>query len=258
MRVGVVGYGTVGQATARLFNGAAVYDPLKGYADASALDRCQVVFICVPTPTLPGGECDLSLVYGSISEISPHIDEDRVVAIRSTVPPGTVRQLQETFAHAHFASTPEFLRADYMEQDALQPSRVVIGADTAYSQQVLLKAYRSRLRDRVPYVVTDSLTAEFIKYVANCFLATKISYAREIRTAARRLGAHYDDVVQAVGLDPRIGSGDEWWLEGLRDECLLKDLSAFVKLLRGWRSDGRLLTTVLASQDMDLAGQKAK
>lgn len=258
MRVGVVGYGTVGQGAARLFKDVAVYDPPKGYADPSVLAGCPVVFVCVATPSLPDGRCDLSMVYGAVAEIAPHINEDQVVAVRSTVPPGTVRQLQETFAHAHFAANPEFLRADHLEEDSLWPARVVIGADTTYSQQVLLKAYRSRLKVRVPYLVTDSLTAEFIKYAANCFLATKISYAREIRKAARRLGAHYDDVVRALSLDPRIGGGDEWWLPGLQDECLLKDLSAFVRLLHGWRTEGRLLATVLASEDMDLAGQKAR
>lgn len=255
MRVGIVGYGIVGQATAQLFKNAAVYDPPKGYTDPSVLDRCPLVFLCVPTPSLPNGACDLSMVHQAISQIAGHIKENQVVAVRSTVPPGTVRQLQETFVHAHFAANPEFLRADHLEEDALRPKRVVIGADIAYSQQLLLKAYRARLRDRVPYVLTDSLTAEFIKYVANTFLATKIAFAGEIRNAARRLGAHYHDVVHAVGLDPRIGGGDEWWLDGLRDECLPKDISAFVSLLRAWRSEGRLLTTVLASEDLDRAGQ---
>jgi UDP-glucose 6-dehydrogenase len=90
---------------------------------------------------------------------------------------------------------------------------VVIGADTVYSRQVLLSLYNSRLGRRAAYVVTDSVTAEFIKYAANCFLATKITYAQEIRKAARRIGAHYDDVVRAVGMDPRIGPGDEWFLD---------------------------------------------
>ena len=258
MRVGIVGYGTVGQATAQLFKNVAVYDPPKGYTDPSVLDKCPLLFLCVPTPSLPDGRCDLSLVYQAISQIAGHIKENQVVAVRSTVPPGTVRQLQETFAHAHFASNPEFLRADHLEEDALRPKRVVIGADIDYSQQLLLKAYRGRFKDRVPYVLTDSLTAEFIKYAANTFLATKIAFARDIRKAARRLGAHYDDAVRAVSLDPRIGGGDEWWLDGLRDECLPKDLSAFVSLLRAWRTEGRLLTTVLASEDMDRVGQVAR
>ncbi len=257
MRVGIVGYGVVGEATGRLFNSAAVYDPLKGYADPSVLAGCRVVFMCVPTPTLPDGRCDLSLLYGAIGDIAGHLNKDQVVAVRSTVPPGTTRQLQEAFAQAHFAANPEFLRAHRATEDALWPSRVVIGADSAYSRQVLLNIYRSRLGERVPYVVTDSVTAEFMKYAANCFLATKILYGRLIRKAAQRLGARYEDIVRGLALDPRIGVGEEWWLEGLRDECLPKDLTAFVNLLRRWRTERRLLEIVLDIKNEDLARERA-
>lgn len=257
MRVGIVGYGVVGQATARLFKSAAMYDPAKGYTDSSVLAGCRVVFVCVPAPTLPDGRCDLSFLYGAIGDIAGHLNKDQVVAVRSTVPPGTTRQLQETFAQAHFAANPEFLRAHRATEDALRPPRVVIGADSVYSRQTLLDTYRSRLGERVPHVVTDSVTAEFIKYAANCFLAAKILYGRVIRKAAQRLGADYEDVVRSLALDPRIGGGEEWWLEGLRDECLPKDLTAFVNLLRRWRAERRLLETVLEIKNEDLARERA-
>ena len=178
-----------------------------------------------------------------------------VLVIRSTVPPGTVRQLQEGFPNTHLASNPEFLRAHRLEEDSLRPSRVVIGADTAYSRQRLLKLYHSRLGRGVPYVITDSVTAEFIKYAANCFLATKITYAQEIRKATHHIGTHYEDVVRAVSLDPRIGPGDEWFLDGLNDECLPKDLEAFISLLRSWSTDSRLLETVYDLKDKPLRGR---
>lgn len=254
---GIVGYGTVGQATARLFGQVAIYDPQKGYTDVSALARCPVSFVCVPTPTLSDGRCDLSSVHDAVSQVAPILSDKHVVAIRSTVPPGTVRQLQEAFANIHFASNPEFLRAHRWAEDSLRPARVVIGADTVYSRQLLLKVYHSCLGRRVPYVITDSVTAELIKYVANCFLATKIMYAREIRKAARRIGAHYEDIVRAAALDPRIGPGDEWFLDGLNDECLPKDLEAFVSLLRDWRTDRRLLETVLQLKSKPLADRAA-
>ena len=256
--VGIVGYGTVGQATALLFKDVAIYDPPKGHTDVAALARCSVSFVCVPTPTLSNGRCDLSFVYDSVSQVAPILSDKQVLAIRSAVPPGTVRQLQESFSNTHFASNPEFLRAHRLEEDALRPSRVVIGADTVYSRQVLLRLYNSRLGRRAAYVVTDSVTAEFIKYAANCFLATKITYALEIRKAARRIGAHYDDVVRAVGLDPRIGPGDEWFLDGLNDECLPKDLEAFIFLLRSWRTDRRLLETVRQLKSEPLPVRAAK
>ena len=251
--VGIVGHGTVGQATALLFKDVAVYDPQKGHTDVAALARCPVSFVCVPTPTLGNGRCDLSFVYEAASQVAPILSDKQVLVIRSTVPPGTVRQLEESFPNTHFASNPEFLRAHRIAEDALRPPRVVIGADIVYSRQMLLKTYHSRLGRRASYVVTDSVTAEFIKYAANCFLATKITYAQEIRKAARGIGAHHEDVVRAVGLDPRIGPGDEWFLDGLTDECLPKDLEAFVSLLRGWRADSRLLETVRQLKDERLA-----
>ncbi len=280
LTTGIVGYGTVGQATALLFEDVAIYDPPKGHTDLSALAGCPVSFVCVPTPTLTDGRCDLSFVYDAVSRVAPILSNKQILAIRSTVPPGTVRQLQEEFPNTHIASNPEFQRADHLEEGSLrpsrvvigadteicslcsrslshhlQPSRVVIGADTTYSQQLLLEAYRSCLKDHVPYLVTDSVTAEFIKYAANCFLATKITYAQEIRKAASRIGAHYGDVVRAVGLDPRIGPGDEWFLDRLDDHCLPKDLEAFTSLLRSWRTDSRLLETVRDLKDEPLRGR---
>ncbi len=252
LTTGIVGYGTVGQATALLFEDVAIYDPPKGHTDLSALARCPVSFVCVPTPTLTNGRCDLSFVYDAVSQVAPILSTKHVLVIRSTVPPGTVRQLQEGFPNTHLASNPEFLRAHRLEEDSLRPSRVVIGADTVYSRQRLLKLYHSRLGRGVPYVITDSVTAEFIKYAANCFLATKIAYAQEIRKATHHIGTHYEDVVRAVGLDPRIGPGDEWFLDGLNDECLPKDLEAFISLLRSWRTDSRLLETVHDLKDEPL------
>ena len=257
MNVGIVGYGIVGQATAHLFESAAVYDPPKGYADPSILAGCGVLFVCVPTPTLPDGRCDVSILYGAIEDIARHLNKDQVVAVRSTVPPGTTRQLQEAFAQAHFAANPEFLRAHRAIEDMLRPSRVVIGADSVHSRQMLLNTYRSRLGERVPYVVTDSVTAEFIKYATNCFLATKILYGRVIRKAAQRLGADYEKVVRSLALDPRVGAGEEWRLEGLRDECLPKDLTVFVGLLRRWRTERRLLETALEIKNEDLVRDRA-
>ncbi len=255
--MGIVGYGTVGRATASLFRDVAIYDPYQGYDDLASLADRDVVFVCVPTPNRPDGHCDLSAVYDAVRRVVPRLSERQVVAIRSTVPPGTARRLQEAFPNTHFAANPEFLRAHRLEEDAKRPSRVVIGADTVFARQSLLRAYHSCFRDRVPYLVTDSLTAEFIKYAANCFLATKILYARELRRAAKRLGVSFGDVVMALGLDPRIGGGEEWWLEGLQDECLPKDLEAFVHFLRSRGIERELLETLLRLRDSTLMTEGA-
>ena len=254
MLIGIIGYGTVGQATARLFEDVAICDPPKGYDEVSALQRCEVIFACLPTPTTADGRCDLTHVYDALDSIAPQLSHGQVVAVRSTVPPGTVRRLQGAFPNTHFVSNPEFLRAHRLEEDALRPRRVVIGGDSVYARQVVLRAYHSRLGREVPCLVTDSVTAEFIKYAANAFLATKIVFGREIRVAAQRLGIDYHDVVRAMSLDPRIGGGEEWWLEGLHDECLPKDLVGFITWLRSRQIDRELLETVskLGRLEVDL------
>jgi len=244
MLIGIIGYGTVGQATASLFEDVAIYDPPKGHDEISALQRCEVIFACLPTPTTEDGRCDLTHVYDALDLIAPQLSHGQVVAVRSTVPPGTVRRLQGAFPNTHFVSNPEFLRAHRIEEDTLRPRRVVIGGDSVFARQLVLRAYHARLGRQVPYLVTDSVTAEFIKYAANAFLATKIVFGREIREASERIGANHHDVVKAMSLDPRIGGGEEWWLDGLYDECLPKDLDAFITWLRGWDVDRELLETV--------------
>ena len=254
MPVGIIGYGTVGQATAHLFKDVVIYDPPKGYEDASALGGCSIVFLSVPTPSALDGRCDLGAVYQALGVIAPQLSDSQVVAVRSTVPPGTVRQLQAAFPNTRFASNPEFVRAHKAEEDSVRPWRVVIGGDSAYVREAVRQVYYERLRRSVPYLVTDSLTAEYIKFAANGFLATKIVYALQIRQAAQHAGADYDAVVQGLSLDPRIGGGDEWWLEGLDDECLPKDLEAFLHLLRDWQGDAGLLEAVsqLSRPEVDL------
>lgn len=247
--VGIIGYGSVGRATELLFKKAVIFDPPKGYDDPTQLQKCPVSFVCVPTPTGRDGRCDLRLVHDAVKSVAPLLSDSQVLAIRSTVPPGTARQLQEEYSNTHIASNPEFLRSHRLKEDALRPFRVVIGGDSVYARQLLLRTYHSRLTRRVPYIVTDSITAELIKYIANSFLSVKISYAHQIRRAAARLGADYDEVVRAVGLDPRIGSGDEWFLDRLDDECLPKDLRAFVSLLRSWNTERWLLEAVLAHEE---------
>ncbi|HEY8490679.1 MAG TPA: hypothetical protein VIO14_06770 [Dehalococcoidia bacterium] len=232
--MGVVGYGVVGQATAHLFGGAAVYDPAKGFDDPAVLADCPVIFLCVPTPTVHGRN-DLSLLHHALAALAPVLREGQVLAVRSTVLPGTMRALGARYPRLRFAANPEFLRSHRAFQDALRPYRTVVGADDPGTAEAVVRAYRARLPADTPFVVTDSVSAELIKYAANAFLATKIAYAHEVWAAAQRLGADYGAVSTALGLDPRIGAGEELVVDpddpGFSDECLPKDLAAFVTFL---------------------------
>lgn len=237
-RVGVIGYGVVGEATARLFDQPAIFDPPKGYDDPRVLMDCDIIFLAVPVPT-ELGKNDLSIVHEVLDRITPILRPDQIIAVRSTVLPGTVRALQAQYSGVRFASNPEFLRAHRAFEDARHPYRVVIGADEPEVAVRVADVYRPRLDPRVEFVLTDSRTAEMIKYAANVFLALKISYMHEIWDACRALEIDYEVVRRGLALDPRIGDGEaneELDVRpaqlGFDDECLPKDLAAFIGFLR--------------------------
>jgi len=233
MKIGVVGYGIIGQATASLFQDVVIYDPCKGYHDTSVLGNCALVFVCVPTPTV-NGRNDLTILQTVLTKLIPHLS-GQVVCIRSTILPGTTRSLQQRWPQTAFAFNPEFLRAHHAFEDALNPHRVVISADTKWIGDVVADAYRASRARITKLIITDSITAEMIKYASNCFLAMKITYANEIFDACNALGVDYEQVRQGMSLDPRIGDSDELDINpngrGFRDECLPKDLDAFISFL---------------------------
>jgi UDPglucose 6-dehydrogenase len=236
MRVGIVGYGVIGRATGSIFPDLVVYDPMKGHPDAAPLAGCDVVFVCVPTPTT-GGRQDLSIVEEALEAVAPELREEQVVAIRSTVLPGSTALLQKRYPRLLLAANPEFLRAHQAAADMREPHRVVIGADHPTARDRLVAAYDGSLivDVRRRYVLTDATTAELIKYAANAYLATKMSYFNEMYDICQELQADYEALRAALGMDPRIGPGEETHINprsrGFDDECLPKDLEAFIGYL---------------------------
>ena len=235
--VGVIGDGVVGHATAELFGATAIYDPPKGYADPSVLADCEIIFLSVPVPTVTG-QNDLTILHQALGAVSPVLSPDQIIAVRSTVLPGTNRALQEEYPGVRFASNPEFLRAHRAVEDARHPHRVVIGADDRAIGERIAATYRERLDPGTPFIHTDTRTAEMIKYAANAYLAMKISYVHEIWDACRLLEIDFDSVRRALAADPRIGDGEaneELNVRpdrlGFDDECLPKDLAAFTGFL---------------------------
>jgi UDPglucose 6-dehydrogenase len=237
MRVGIVGYGVIGKATASIFPEIVVYDPLKGYPDPSPLGACDVIFICVPTPTV-GGRQDISIVEQALEWTAPFLRPEQVVAIRSTVLPGTTQRLQERHPQLGLAHNPEFLRSHRAMEDAREPHRIVLGADLPHVRRALVDVYRESMVADLErrLILTDATTAELIKYAANCYLAMKISYFNEMYDVGRALNADYETLSTALGMDPRIASGEETRINpsnrGFDDECLPKDLDAFIGFLQ--------------------------
>jgi UDPglucose 6-dehydrogenase len=193
----------------------------------------EVIFLCVGTPPGPKGEADLSQVFGAAKTIAGAMTAYRLIVQKSTVPVGTGARLRATIAkHARrgakfdVASNPEFLREGSAVDNFMRPDRIVIGADTPKARTLLRDLYRPLYLIETPAIVTNIRTAELIKYAANAFLATKISFINEMANLADAMGANVHDVAKAMGLDRRIGPKFLHPGPGYGGSCLPKDTKA--------------------------------
>ena len=180
---------------------------------AEGMREADIVFIAVQTPQSASGEADLQYVLKVSEEIGALLDDYKVIVTKSTVPVGTNRRVAEVIranlrseVEFDMASNPEFLREGSSIEDFMRPDRVVIGAETARSEELLSEIYRPLYLLDTPIVSCPRIeTAELIKYASNSFLAVKISFINEIATLADKVGADVSQVSKAMGLDRRIG-----------------------------------------------------
>lgn len=216
-----------------------------------AVRGADAVFIAVGTPSRRGdGHADLSYVYGAAQEIAKAIDGYTVVVNKSTVPVGTGREVEriirETRPDGDFdvVSNPEFLREGSAINDFMRPDRVVIGTESPRAQDVLRQIYRVLYLIEKPIVFTSRESAEMIKYAANAFLATKITFINEIADLCEKVGADVHDVSRGMGLDGRIGSKFLHPGPGYGGSCFPKDTLALAKTARDFGAPLRLVETV--------------
>ena len=202
----------------------------------AAVEGAEAVFIAVGTPSRRGdGHADLSYVFAAAEAIGRALSDYAVVVTKSTVPVGTGREvaavLRRTRPQAGFdvASNPEFLREGSAIEDFMRPDRVVIGADSERARNVMRQLYRPLYLIETPMLFTDIETAELIKYAANAFLATKITFINEIADLCERVGADVQDVARGIGLDGRIGRKFLHAGPGFGGSCFPKDCRALVR-----------------------------
>jgi len=217
---------------------------------APAIAESEVVFIAVGTPPKPTGEADLSVVFDVAKKIGQHINGYTVVITKSTVPIGTNREVQKLInevkpekATFDIASVPEFLREGQAIGDTLNPDRVVIGSDKKEAQEILLRLHEPLSGERV---LTTIETAEMLKYAANAFLATKISFANAIAELSEKLGAEGPQVLEGIGLDRRIGKAFLNAGVGYGGSCFPKDVKALIAIAKDHNYDFTLLKDVEA------------
>jgi UDPglucose 6-dehydrogenase len=223
---------------------------------AGAVKAADAVFIAVGTPSRRGdGHADLSFVYDAAREIAGALSGFTVVITKSTVPVGTgdevERIIRETRTDAEFAvvSNPEFLREGAAIQDFKHPDRIVVGSDEPRAREVMSELYRPLYLNRSPIMFTDRRTAELIKYAANAFLATKITFINEIADLAEKVGADVQEVARGIGLDNRIGSKFLHAGPGFGGSCFPKDAVALLKTGLDHDAPLRIVEAVVAVND---------
>jgi len=194
---------------------------------AEAVAGREVVVLCVPTPHTPDGSVDLSAVEAAATAIGPALEPGAVVVDKSTVPVGTTRLVAELLDRddVTVASNPEFLREGTAVADFLGPDRIVVGADDDRTREVVRSLYAGV---DAPEVLTDPASAETIKYAANAFLVTKLSFANAIAAVCEAVGADIDDVVLGLGYDDRIGANYLRPGPGWGGSCFPKDSRALI------------------------------
>jgi UDPglucose 6-dehydrogenase len=221
-----------------------------------AIAGADAVFIAVGTPSRRGdGHADLSYVFAAAEEIGGALTDYTVVVTKSTVPVGTGRQvaaiLRRVCPGGQFdvASNPEFLREGSAIEDFMRPDRVVIGADSERAQAVMRQLYRPLYLIETPMLFTDIETAELIKYAANAFLATKITFINEIADLCERVGGDVQDVAKGIGLDGRIGRKFLHAGPGFGGSCFPKDCRALVRTAHEAEAPLSIVETVVQANE---------
>ncbi len=221
-----------------------------------AVSGADAVFICVGTPTQPGGgHADLSYVFGAAREIAEALDGYCVIVNKSTVPVDTGKKvtkvINDTRPEADFdvVSNPEFLREGSAINDFMRPDRVVIGTDSVRAKDVMRSLYRPFFLIETPILFTQRQTAELIKYAANTFLATKITFINEISDLCEKVGADVQDVAKGIGLDGRIGGKFLHSGPGYGGSCFPKDTLALVNTAQDVGSPLRIVECVVDIND---------
>ena len=242
MSIGIIGNGFVGSAILHGFmlhaEDIMIYDnnpKISTHTLEELVSESKVVFVCVPTPMYESGECDLSIIESVVDQISSCDTKKsgQVIVIKSTVVPGTVEGLAQKYPDLSFVFNPEFLTERKARLDFINTARIVLGGEDSDS----LKTVEDLYRVRFPYtkiIKTDFGTAQLIKYMANCFFATKVSFMNEMHQICKALDGDWGTALEGFISDGRIGNshidvpghdGDF----GFGGKCFPKDLNAMIK-----------------------------
>ncbi len=254
MRIGVIGQGYVGSAIKLGFDGfydVETYDKFDETKSSCDLDtmtkKCEIIFVCVPTPMKTDGSCDISIVESVIKDINKS-QRELIVVIKSTIPPGTTNELNKKYKKLSIIFNPEFLTEANFIEDFKNQTRIILGG-TRKGTNKLRQVY-GYVFPKAHIIKTGSITAEMIKYLTNTFLSTKVSFANEMYLICEKLGIDYDKVVEYATLDDRLGV-THWNVPGpdgdygFGGHCFPKDLHALLSICDYYDLDSDVLRGTL-------------
>ena len=255
-RIGIVGQGYVGTAVREVFSKyyeTNTFD-LNGNCTCKTLhelvDISDIIFVCVPTPMKKDGSCDISIVESVVKDINETVNcnqDGKIVAIKSTIPPGTTNDLNKECDNITVIFNPEFLTEANFIDDFKNQNRIIIGGQRPASTR--LRQVYSLVFPDATIVKTGSKTAEMVKYMTNTFLATKVSFANEMFQICDMLNIDYDKVVEYATYDERLGKS-HWAVPGpdghygFGGSCFPKDINALIKVAEKWDIPSNVLCSV--------------
>ncbi len=241
-RIGIIGKGFVGTAVAHGFSnqtgfGASIKiydkDPVKSIDSLNeTVNESDFIFLSVPTPSKKDGSIDLSILKDAIESIDSVNKSDNIILVRSTVVPGTTRDIQKEFPRLNIVFNPEFLTERSAAFDFINQSRVILGGEPENTSRVE-ELYKKRFGEYLPVLKSNFETAELIKYMNNLFFATKVSFLNEMKLLADKVGVNWSDALEGFILDGRIGHshlqvpGPDGKF-GFGGSCFPKDIQALI------------------------------
>ena len=256
MKIGVLGQGYVGSAIKigfeKKYKTLNTFDKYKDSSSTvSSLEELtqssNIIFICLPTPMKENGECDTGIVEKEITKIDQYSTENKIIVIKSTIPPGTTKKINKKSNNIDIVFNPEFLTEQNFIEDFKKQNRIVLGGNKK-SVQAIEKVYKI-IFPTTKIIKTDSTTAEMIKYLTNTFLATKVSFANEIKMICDKIDVDYDKVIEYSLYDKRLGNS-HWAVPGpdgklgFGGSCFPKDINALIYFAKEKGLDLDLLQSV--------------
>ena len=245
-KIGIIGRGFVGSAVEFGFSAQTGCDALVKVYDKNpklslhsldeTVNSSQFIFVSVPTPSNSDGSINLDIIHDVLFSINKINRSENIILIRSTIVPGTTRLFQKEFPNLNFVFNPEFLTERSAKYDFINQSRFILGGEKTYTSQVA-SLFKWRFGNSVPIIETDFETAELIKYMNNCFFATKVSFLNEMKLISDKVGSNWDLAIEGFVRDGRIGHshlsvpGPDGKF-GFGGSCFPKDIQAIINFAK--------------------------